>query len=107
MAPGFYNERPIPTYVCHVGAYGGEHCGKIYGSNLTVAGVRGLVEDGSCSFPGDSGGPVYARHTAYGTIVAGVECMSLEAGVLGPHTYWQPITAIQQKLGVQVLLSTN
>ena len=64
--------------VCMTGATSATQCGKIVRLNLTVTytnygntRVRHLDEASYCSRGGDSGGPVYSGHTAYGIHTAG------------------------------------
>jgi streptogrisin C len=86
--------------VCKTGAFGGTSCGKVeaIGVTLTYSGVtvKGLARASYCRTGGDSGGPVFVGHVAYGMHVAGRgECMG----------YYQGIHGIEEAMNVHVLPS--
>lgn len=65
--------------VCKTGAYYGTDCGTVTGLNATdTLGYTGLGEANYRGGHGDSGGPIYAGHRAYGI----------------HHSHWPPNTAV-------------
>jgi hypothetical protein len=93
------------TYLCNVGPNAGNHCGMVLYANRTFRGTRGLVETASCAAPGDSGGPVWRDHTAYGTLVAANGCRTAEAQLLGTVTFFEPIATAESLLDLHVSLA--
>jgi Trypsin len=96
------NER-----ICMTGATSGTRCGKVTGLNqtvpYTVAGITVTVEHlGRANVGGglgDSGGPMYDGHVAYGIWVAFV-----------PNTavaYYQGVTAIERDMNVNIVHGTS
>lgn len=83
------------SYLCHTGwALGGTACGALAGSGISVTYQDGVTVGGLARFnattcPGDSGGPVYISHTAFG-IVSGTNVTS----GCGSATYYQGIGGI-------------
>lgn len=87
--------------ICSTGAsFGRSDCGEVIhlGVTLTYDGVtvHQLGRSSSCGKKGDSGGPMYALHVAYGLIVAG-------PGGGGCGIYYQGIRAAETKMNVDVL----
>jgi hypothetical protein len=84
--------------VCKTGAFGGTSCGNVeeIGAARTYDGVtvKGLARASYCRTGGDSGGPVFVGHVAYGIHVAG------EGACMG---YYQGIHGIEKAMNVHVL----
>lgn len=61
-------------YICHSGATSGTHCGRITNDRAMITYDGQLIQDlfqvQGTSCTGDSGGPAYVNHTAYGIEVA-------------------------------------
>jgi hypothetical protein len=89
--------------VCMTGAISATQCGVVLRTNVRVRyrgedfRVRNLVETNYCSRGGDSGGPVYSGHTAYGIHTAGHRENGRCFG------YYQPIRAAENFLNVDVV----
>jgi streptogrisin C len=96
--------------LCRTGASTGTECGFVSDLGVDVAGdninnqiywVRNMGELDVCGAKGgDSGGPIYKKHKAYGLMVSGVD-----AGILGCYEYYQGIRGAQNLLNVNVSLS--
>lgn len=91
----------VGQYACRRGSTTGTHCGNVTGTNATVyyqAGpVYGMIKTNICAEPGDSGGPLYYRGTAYGLTSGGNgNCRS------GGTTYFQPVVEAMNRYGVWV-----
>lgn len=84
------------TRICKTGAVGGTQCGKVVATGLTVTfpdpafpltrtiDVGQLGQASFCVQLGDSGGPVFADHTAYGLVSGtGGGCVSYYQGIQG------------------------
>jgi Trypsin len=77
--------------ICKTGYAGSTDCGTVTRLGVTVnySGtiVHGLGEANFCVIPGDSGGPVYASHNAYGLVsgrvVGASPCRSFYQGAAG------------------------
>ncbi len=84
--------------VCKSGAFGGTSCGLVTASSVVVpypeGTVNGLVEADYCSQPGDSGGPIYSGHVAYGLVSGGVD------GVC--DSFFEPISRAQAQMHVHI-----
>jgi streptogrisin B len=85
--------------VCHTGISSGTHCGTIQKLDVpitydgkTIVGHQ--VQTGMCGKSGDSGGPVFANHKAFGTYSA--------TGASSCVSYFEPIGQIESQLGVEV-----
>jgi hypothetical protein len=74
---GAAEEPALNSRVCKTGYAGGTDCGTYYQQGVTTTytnrdGTRTtmshLLRANFCVYPGDSGGPVYANHTAYGLV---------------------------------------
>ncbi|MGE7438898.1 S1 family peptidase [Kitasatospora sp. NPDC001175] len=77
------------------------HSGTVTGLNATVnylqGTVRGMIKTTVCAEEGDSGGPLFAGHTALGLTSGGTgDC------TVGGTTFFQPVTAALKALGVGV-----
>ncbi len=90
--------------VCHSGISSGVSCGNVATLNKTVNYPEGTVYNLTevaggefCAIPGDSGGPVFAGHTALG-IFSG----ALELSCGGNLGYYAEITEATEALGVSV-----
>jgi len=86
------------------GSTSGLRDGQVTGLNATVnypeGTVTGLIETNVCAEPGDSGGPLFSEGIALGITSGGSgDCTS------GGTTFFQPITAALNQLGVQLLVS--
>ncbi len=85
--------------VCHTGISSGTHCGTIRKLDVSITYdghtiVGHQVQVGMGGKSGDSGGPVFANHKAFGTFSA-----TAGAGV----SYYEPIGQIEAQLGVAVV----
>jgi hypothetical protein len=74
--------------ICKSGVRGGTSCGRVLGLGATDTyegvTVRGLGWASYCREGGDSGGPIYANHTAYGIHVSGDDdCSAYYQGIRG------------------------
>ncbi|WP_117212151.1 S1 family peptidase [Allorhizocola rhizosphaerae] len=83
------------------GSTTGTHSGYVQALNATVhyaAGpVYGMIRTNVCAEPGDSGGPLYAGTTALGLTSGGSgNCRT------GGVTYFQPVTEVLSRYGVNV-----
>lgn len=76
-AVGAYDSPMLNSRVCKTGYAGGTDCGTYYQQDVTATytnkdGTKttmvALQRANFCVYPGDSGGPVYANHTAYGLV---------------------------------------
>ncbi len=82
----------IGMRVCATGAFNPlSWCGHVQILNVSVAyggpTVHHLAWTDLCSFSGDSGAPMYAKHNAYGILVAGNEdCSTLYQGIRAAET---------------------
>lgn len=96
---GTYTTVP-GSYLCHTGygmttyGYSGTACGPLSGNMQSVRYVDGTLVNNLSRFnatncPGDSGGPVYIGHTAYG-IVSGTDVTS----GCGTVVYYQEISGV-------------
>jgi streptogrisin D len=87
--------------VCVSGPVGGYRCGTIISVNNTVnypqGTVYGLGRINLCSYPGDSGGPVFS-----GTIAVGIVSGGSGSCSTGGYTYYQPVTEPLSVYGVSV-----
>jgi hypothetical protein len=107
---------PPGYYVCHTGATFGTDCGTIGDVGVTVTydghTVQGLGRiNGMAVCEGDSGGPIYVNHTAFGIFVA----LSLTSVTkVGPNgytqrcgvtAYYQGANGLQNLLNVDIVLS--
>jgi len=86
------------------GSTSGLRDGQVTGLNATVnypeGTVTGLIETNVCAEPGDSGGPLFSEGIALGITSGGSgDCTS------GGTTFFQPVTAALNQLGVQLLVS--
>ncbi|MFI8529221.1 S1 family peptidase [Streptomyces aquilus] len=86
------------------GSTSGLRDGQVTGLNATVnypeGTVTGLIETNVCAEPGDSGGPLFSEGIALGVTSGGSgDCTS------GGTTFFQPVTAALNQLGVQLLVS--
>jgi tripartite motif-containing protein 71 len=68
--------------MCHSGASSGDSCGPVVATDVTgeaehlgkINRIEHMTEFGPvCAAEGDSGGPVYSGHTAFGVVSAGTE----------------------------------
>jgi Trypsin len=88
--------------VCLTGSVNGSDCGRVLrlGITGTYRGVtvRNLIEADFCGGPGDSGGPVYSGHVAYGIEVAN------DPDAAQCRTYYQDISSAENFLNVDVML---
>lgn len=94
------------TYLCKSGRTSGHMCGTVLSPFQTVTyksgvTVKGMVKATIFTCKGDSGGPVYASHKAYG-ITSG---STLEFGSCGSHVYFTPVSTALAELGVQLMLA--
>jgi hypothetical protein len=84
--------------VCMSGAVTGTHCGNVWGTNATplLDGrfIGGLTSATYRSRDGDSGGPVYAYHVAYGLNVGFIPATSL--------SYFQPVRDAENTMNVDI-----
>ncbi|MDH5327095.1 MAG: S1 family peptidase [Gammaproteobacteria bacterium] len=87
----------IGMRICTTGAvYGNSNCGEVTKLGVTVnyvtegVIVKNLGQANYCAVKGDSGGPLYASHTAYGLISGGIlgvsPCVSFYQGILGAES---------------------
>ncbi|MFT3696055.1 MAG: S1 family peptidase [Kofleriaceae bacterium] len=89
------------TRVCHTGITSGTHCGTIkkVEQTITYDGVHAIghmVKTNYCGKPGDSGGPVFASHKAFGIHDAGAadgSCIS----------YYMPIGRVESSTKTRVV----
>jgi hypothetical protein len=92
----------VGQQLCRRGSTTGTRCGQVTGLNATVnyaqGSVSGLIRTNICAQPGDSGGPLYSNSgIAYGLTSGGSgNCTS------GGTTYFQPVTEVLSRYGVQV-----
>lgn len=92
----------VGQQLCRRGSTTGTRCGQVTGLNATVnyaqGSVSGLIRTNICAQPGDSGGPLYSNSgVAYGLTSGGSgNCSS------GGTTYFQPVTEVLSRYGVQV-----
>ncbi|WP_279582520.1 S1 family peptidase [Fodinicola feengrottensis] len=90
------------TAVTRRGSTSGIHSGTVTGLNATVnyyseGTVTGMIKTNVCAEPGDSGGPLYGGHTAYGLTSGGSgNCSS------GGTTFFQPVVEALNTYGVSV-----
>lgn len=89
----------VGMHVCHTGISSGTHCGTIRKLDVSITYdghtiVGHQVQVGMGGKSGDSGGPVFANHKAFGTFSA-----TGAAGV----SYYEPIGQIEAQLGVAVV----
>lgn len=105
LAPGYY--------LCHTGSTSHTSCGPVVGDNITYQyGVPNshhlfLVHMEGCE--GDSGGPVFIQHTAFGEVVAhGAHDLPNRTTVSGivshcsNYTYAYPIGDLENQLNIRV-----
>lgn len=79
--------------VCITGASrGSSDCGTVQAVNVSANGVNGLIQATYCRQPGDSGGPIYASHSAKG----------LHHGGSGCTGYYQDIRRAENLMNVNV-----
>lgn len=95
------NKSVVGMRICSTGAsFGRSDCGEVTHLGVTVTydgvTVRHLGRSSSCGKKGDSGGPMYALHVAYGLIVAG-------PGGGGCGIYYQGIRAAETRMNVNLL----
>jgi len=87
--------------VCISGPVGGYRCGSIVSVNNTVnypqGTVSGLGRINICSYPGESGAPVFSGNTAVGIVSGGSGSCTT-----GGYTYYQPVTEPLAVYGVSV-----
>ncbi|GAA0896690.1 S1 family peptidase [Virgisporangium ochraceum] len=92
----------VGQQLCRRGSTTGTRCGQVTGLNATVnyaqGSVSGLIRTNICAQPGDSGGPLYSNNgIAYGLTSGGSgNCTT------GGTTYFQPVTEVLSRYGVQV-----
>lgn len=91
----------IGQYVYRAGITSGLHSGRVTGLNSVVnygdGRVAGLIRTSVCAEPGDSGGPLFYRHWAFGLTSGGSgDCSS------GGVTYFQPVVEALNAYGVSV-----
>ena len=92
----------VGAQACRRGSTTGTRCGQVTGLNATVnyaqGRVTGLIRTNICAQPGDSGGPLYSNSgVAYGLTSGGSgNCTT------GGTTYFQPVTEVLSRYGVQV-----
>jgi hypothetical protein len=88
------------NYVCHTGRTWGTGCGQINLYNATAPnGAGGMGRVDYCSAPGDSGGPVFVSHTAYGLHVDS-DNRDLHCG---DNAYFQGVIEAADSMNVRVL----
>lgn len=93
------NYSVIGMRICSTGGYyGRSDCGYVTHLGVTVTydgvTVHNLGRSTACGTPGDSGGPLYAYHVAYGILLGGYsECQS----------FYQGIRAAEDELNVDVI----
>ena len=91
----------VGTTVYRRGSTTGIHSGTVTALNATVnyreGTVYGLIRTTVCAEPGDSGGPLYYRTTAYGLTSGGSGNCSF-----GGTTFFQPVTEPLSVYGVSV-----
>jgi hypothetical protein len=81
------NYSVIGMRICISGSYyGRSDCGRVTHLGVTVTyghvTVHNLGRSTACGGPGDSGGPMYAHHVAYGLVLGGYsECQSFYQGI--------------------------
>lgn len=91
-------ESSVGMRVCTTGSwFGASNCGVVDGVNVLVdygeAIVGDMVSSTLCTTSGDSGGPVFARNTAYGLI---------SGGGLPCETFYEPIITAENAMRVNV-----
>ncbi|WP_460665933.1 S1 family peptidase [Kribbella swartbergensis] len=91
----------IGQYVYRAGVTTGLRSGRVTGLNATVnygdGRVAGLIRTSVCAESGDSGGPLFYRHWAFGLTSGGTgDCDS------GGVTYFQPVVEALNAYGVSV-----
>ncbi len=89
--------------ICASGMTTGTSCGEVRALGVTEtfsdgATVTNLGRSNLCMNRGDSGGPLYARHTAYGTVVGGINLRPVHC-----RTYYNGIRGAENLLNVDVL----
>lgn len=100
----------IGQLLCRTGAATGTECGLVSDLGVDVAGdnlnnqiywIRNAGELDVCGGKGgDSGGPIYKKHKAYGLMFS-----TTDAGILGCNEYYQGIRGAQNLLNVSLSLS--
>jgi len=95
----------IGTYLCKTGQTSGTSCGKLQAVGVTVTysggpTVHGLGKAAIKVCKGDSGGPVYVKHVAYGLVSGG-----LISGNCGTTMYYQGVKGAATAMNVNVLVS--
>jgi Trypsin len=91
----------VGQYVYRAGHTTGLHSGRVTGLGAVVnygdGRVAGLIRTSVCAEPGDSGGPLFYRHWAFGLTSGGSgDCSS------GGVTYFQPVVEALNAYGVSV-----
>lgn len=91
----------VGQYVYRAGITTGLHSGRVTGLGSVVnygdGRVAGLIRTSVCAEPGDSGGPLFYRHYAFGITSGGSgDCSS------GGVTYFQPVVEALNVYGVMV-----
>ena len=93
------NWSMIGQRICMGGGISGSTCGTVTALGLTETyggvTVQNLGEANYCAHNGDSGGPVFASHTAYGLDVAGSNSNSCD-------NFYQGIRAAENAMNVNV-----
>ncbi|MGH3748308.1 MAG: S1 family peptidase [Micromonosporaceae bacterium] len=86
--------------VCMSGPVGGLRCGSVISLNTTVnypqGTVSGLIRTNLCSYPGESGAPLFAGNVAVGLLSGG------SGSPPSCTSYFQPVTEVLAAYGVSV-----
>jgi streptogrisin C len=95
----------IGKYLCKTGQTSGTSCGKLQAVGVTVSysggpTVQNLGKASIKVCKGDSGGPVYVKHVAYGLVSGG-----LLSGNCGNTIYYQGVKGAASAMNVNVLVS--